>query len=177
MREKSADLVQVIVDRCVAYATFLGEIFGKRAFQARLCVPRQDRSRGWSGARFPKVGQELFQYRTAARLEMASSPAAIACELREPSFIQLSSTKAMTIKPALQISKKPQFLSRVDPAVALFEKEPSKPVDVTRQWATSKTLDCAWVLEKPCRHASNTSVTSRLDVWPIILITPPPFSQ
>jgi hypothetical protein len=108
---------------------------------------------------------------------MASSPAAIACELREPSFIQLSSTKAMTIKPALQISKKPQFLSRVDPAVALFEKEPSKPVDVTRQWATSKTLDCAWVLEKPCRHASNTSVTSRLDVWPIILITPPPFSQ
>jgi hypothetical protein len=70
----------------------------------------------------------------------------------------------MSIKPAVQISKNPQFLPGVDPAVALFEQEPSKPVDVTRQWATSKTLDCAWVFEKPCRHASDTSVASRLDV-------------
>jgi hypothetical protein len=74
------------------------------------------------------------------------------CKRREPAFIQLSGTQAMPIKPAVQISKKPQFLSGVDPAVPLFEKELSEPVDVTRQWATSKTLDCAWVLEKLCRH-------------------------
>jgi len=83
----------------------------------------------------------------------------------------------MSIKPPVQISKKPQFLPVVDLAVALFEKELSKPVDVTRQWATSKTLDCAWVFEKPCHHASNTSVTSRLDVGPIILMTSTPFCQ
>jgi hypothetical protein len=38
----------------------------------------------------------------------------------------------MPIKPAAQISKKPQFLPGVDPAVSLFENEFGEPVDVTR---------------------------------------------
>jgi hypothetical protein len=150
VREESADLVQVIVDRCATYATFLREIFRKGAFQARLRF--QDRSRRRNSARLPKAGQELLEHRTAARLKTASLPGAIACEIREPPFIQLSGTQVMPIKPAVQVSKKPEFLPGVDPAVALFEKKPSKPVDVARQWATSETLDGAWVLEKPCRH-------------------------
>lgn len=86
------------------------------------------------------------------------------CEGSEAVFIQFTGTQAMPIKPAVQISNKPQFLPGVDPAVSLFEKELSKSVDVTRQWATSKTLDCTWVLEKPCCHTSYTSGIGRLDV-------------
>ena len=164
VRKESADLVQVIVDRCAAYTTFLHEIFGKRAFQARLRVPRQDRRRRWNGAGLTKVGQELLQHRTAAWLETASSPGAITSKRREPVFIQGSGTQAMPIKPAVQISKKPQFLPGVDPAVPLFEKELGEPVDVTRQRAISKTLDCSWVLEEPRRHTWYTRSTSRLDV-------------
>ncbi len=110
------------------------------------------------------MGQELIQHRTAARPETASSPGAIACELREPPFIQLSGIQAMSIKPAVQISEKPQVLPGVDTAIALFEKQPSKPVNVTRQWTISKTLNCAWVPKKPCRHTTYTSKTSQLDV-------------
>jgi len=78
------------------------------------------------------VGQELLQHCTAARLQTASSPGAIACEIREPPFIQLSGTQAVPIKPTVQVSKKPEFLPGVDPTVTLFEKKPSKPVDVAR---------------------------------------------
>jgi hypothetical protein len=65
------------------------------------------------------------------------------------------------MKPTIQISKKPQFLTGVDPAVPLFEKELSEPVDVTCQWATSKTLDCAWVLE-------NRVVTHDIRAAPVV---------
>jgi hypothetical protein len=78
------------------------------------------------------VGQELLQHRTAAWLETASSPGAITRKRSEPAFIQRSGTQAMPIKPAAQISKKPQFLPGVDPAVSLFENEFGEPVDVTR---------------------------------------------
>jgi hypothetical protein len=162
--KESADLVQVIVDRCAAYTTFIHEIFGKGAFQARLRVPRPDRRRLWNGARLTKVGQELLQHRTAAWLETASSPGAITRKRRELAFIQRSGTQAMPIKPAVQTSKKPQFFPGVDPAVPLFEKEFGEPVEVTRKWAISKTLDCSWVFEEPRRHTWYTRGTSRLDV-------------
>jgi hypothetical protein len=84
------------------------------------------------------------------------------CEGGEAAFIQFNGMQPMPIKPAVQISKKPQFVPGVDPAVPLFEKELSKPVDVTRQWATSKTLDCSWVLEEPCHH---TSIRAALVGW------------
>ena len=51
-------------------------------------------------------------------------------ELCKPRFIQLSGTQAMPIKPAIQVSKKPEFIPGVNPAVALFEKKRSKLVDV-----------------------------------------------
>jgi hypothetical protein len=76
------------------------------------------------------VGHELLKHRTTARLEAASSPGAIACEILEPPFIQLSGTQAMPIKPTVQVSNKPEFLPGVGPAVALFEKKPGKLVDV-----------------------------------------------
>ena len=79
----------------------------------------------------------------------------------------------MAIKPAVQVSKKPQFVPGVDSAIALLEKQPRELVDVTGQWATSETLDGAWMLEKLCRHTSSTSATCELDVLPIILMTCP----
>jgi hypothetical protein len=75
----------------------------------------------------------------------------------------MNGTQAMSIKPAAQVSKKPEILSGVDPTVTLFEKVPSKPVDVACQWPISETLDSAWVLEEPCCHTSSTSPTCQLD--------------
>jgi hypothetical protein len=97
------------------------------------------------------------------------------CKRREPTFIQLSGTQAMPIKPAVQVSKKPELLSGVDPAVALFEKEPSKPVGVARQWATSETVDGAWVLEKPRCHTSSYECHQPVGCSPIILMALSPF--
>ena len=57
-------------------------------------------------------------------------PGAVACELCKPRFIQLSGMQAMPIKPAIQVSKKPEFIPGVNPAVALFEKKRSKLVDM-----------------------------------------------
>jgi hypothetical protein len=88
---------------------------------------------------------------------------AIACELSKPRFIQLRSTQAVSIKPAIQVSKKPEFIPGVDSAVAQLEKKLSKLVDVASQWATSETLDRARMFEEPCRHTSFTSGTHPLD--------------
>jgi hypothetical protein len=92
VRKESADLVQVILDGCAAYATFLHEIFGKRPLQARLRVSRPDRRRRWNNAGLTKVDQELLQHRTAAWLETASSPGAITRKRSELAFIQRSGT-------------------------------------------------------------------------------------
>jgi hypothetical protein len=154
VREKSADLVQVIVDGCVTYAAFLREIFRERAFQPRLRVPRQDRSRGRNGARRPEVSQELLEHRTVAPPKTTSPSGAIAGEVPEPPFIHVSGTQAMSIKPAVQVSKKPELVPGVDPTVPLLEQKSREPVDVAGQWSTSETLDGAWMLKKPCRHSS-----------------------
>jgi len=109
------------------------------------------------------VSQEFLQHRAAARLEKPPSPGAIPCEICEPSFIQLRNTQAMPIKPAAQVSKNPKFVPGIDPAIALLEKKPSEPVDVTAQWSSSETLDSSWVLEKLSHHTLSTSATGQLD--------------
>ena len=154
VREESADLVQVIVDGCSAYSAFLREIFRERAFQPRLRVPRQERSRGRNSARRPEVSQELLEHRTVAPPKTTSPSGAIPGEVREPPFIHVSDTHAMSIKPAVQVPKNPEFVPGVDPTVPLLEQQSRERVDVAGQWSTSETLDGAWMLKKPGGHSS-----------------------
>jgi hypothetical protein len=100
------------------------------------------------------MGQELLQHRAIAPPKAASSTDAIAGKLREPPFIHMSDTQAMSIQPAVQIAKKPKLVPGVDPAIPLLEQESRERVDVAGQWSTPETLYGARVLEEPCRHRS-----------------------
>jgi len=81
-------------------------------------------------------------------------------ELREPSFIHVTDTQALSIEPAVQVAKKPKLVPGVDPAIPLLEEESCEPVDVAGQWATPEALDGARVLEEPCRHGSELRASS-----------------
>jgi hypothetical protein len=98
------------------------------------------------------MGQELLQHRAIAPSQATSLSRAVAGELREAPFIDVSHAQATSIQPAVQIAKQPQLIPGVDPAIPLLEEKSREPVDVAGERPTPEPLDGPRVLEEVCRH-------------------------
>jgi hypothetical protein len=142
----------VVEDRCLANASLAGEVPRECTLEARLRILRWDRDKRRDFPRVPEVAQELLQHRSLAAPEASASSDAVAGKIRQAPFIQVRGAQALSIKPTVQVAKKPELVPAVVSAVALFEEESRETIHMDAKWSTPEALDGPRVLEEPCRH-------------------------
>jgi hypothetical protein len=163
MCEESANLMQVIVDRCPAHSALLRQVLSECALQARLRISGQSRYRRRRDINFPQIVQEVRQSRAIPAPERAPSSAALASEFAKPFLVQIGGPQALSLQPPTQLAKKPELVPAVLPGVALLEQLFRESIHVSAERSTSKALDRARMLEEACRHRVIYGARSRSD--------------